>query len=121
MGKENGIFVFSANGQATEEEACELTQRLIADIIADNSTVQWSFEQNRSNLSAFVGTLNNQRFHVESKNAPNGPMVHLECHNGGNHMYTVVDLCFEPEKSEILELYVRVSKRVFAELLQKRA
>ena len=115
MGKDTGFYVLLKDYQITEPEAMQLIRRLTADMIADETTATWSFDANRSNLSAFVGDFDSRVYHMDSRQTPNGVTVNLVCHEGGQYLYTVVDLCYEPEKSELLELYVRVSRRVHSE------
>ena len=115
MGKETGFYVLHKDYQITEPEALQLIRRLTADMIAAESKANWSFDSNRSSLSAFVGMFDSRVYHLASQQTPHGVNVHLVCHEGGQYLYTFIDLCYEPEKSELLELYVRVSRRVHSE------
>ena len=115
MGRETGFYVLHKDYQISEPEAMTLVRRLIADMLAPETKAHWSFDANRSNLSAFVGDFDSRVYHMDSRQTPNGVTVNLVCHEGGQYLYTVVDLCYEPEKSELLELYVRVSRRVHSE------
>lgn len=115
MGKETGFYVLHKDYQITEFEAMQLIRRLTADMTAEETKATWSFDSNRSSLSAFVGTFDSRVYHMASQQTPQGVTVHLVCHENGQYLYTIADLCYEPEKSELLELYVRVSKRVHTE------
>lgn len=115
MGKETGFYVLRKDYEITEFEAMKLIRQLTADMIAAESKANWSFDSNRSNLSAFVGNFNSRVYHMASQQTPEGVSVNLVCHEDGQYLYTIVDLCYEPEKSELLELYVRVSRRVHSE------
>lgn len=111
----DGYYLISApDYHTTEETAMEFLQFLSADVDATQPQVQWSFHPKRSNLSVFFGIgLNGGTNHVvlEKSAIKGGFQVILNFYEGTKPQYTMVDLCREPQ-SELLDLYVRVSRAV---------
>lgn len=117
MGKD-GFYVFhKPEHPLTEVEAKKLIRQLTEDTNSDDPLWVWKFNPNRSSLSAFVGHSSDDSessFQIEREDLRTEIHVQLTAFAGPISRYSVIDLCYEPEKSELLRLYTQIAKTVHA-------
>ncbi len=121
---QDGFYVFTKPGyQMLNVEARRMIRQLVRDAESDTPQVHWGHNPDRSNLSAFLGEgYDGGRYCLKiCKELINGnTQLTLECCEGNLSCYTIVDLCHEPEKSELLRLHTQVAKKVYAEAIATR-
>lgn len=104
-------------------DAIKLVHSLTTDASSVNPQIRWDYHPDRSNLGVFLGTGldGGKNTVVITKRTIKGNIEFLfEYFEGPIATYSVTDLCFEPEKSFLMELYAQVAPRVFERSLTHR-
>jgi hypothetical protein len=119
-----GLYLFQRQDCSVSiTDAIQLVHALIADISSDTPHIHWGYHPDRSNLGVFLGTGldNGKNAVIIAKRTIKGNIeFQFEFFEGAIATYSVTDLCFEQEKSFLMELYAQVAPRVFERSLTHR-
>ena len=120
----DGLYYFARQDYTADvSDAIKLVHILTADITSDSPHIHWDYHPDRSSLGVFLGTGlgGGKNTVVITKRTIKGNTEFLfEYFEGPIATYSVTDLCFEPEKSFLMELYAQVAPRVFERSLTHR-
>ena len=119
-----GLYLFNRKDCTTSiSDATKLVHFLTADITSGTPQIHWGFHPERGNMNVFIGTGldgGKNRVVIQKNTLKDGLDVLFEFYEGPILQYSVTDLCFEPEKSFLLQLYVQVAPRVIEATLINR-
>ena len=120
----DGLYLFNRHDYTIEvAEVMKFIRTLFDDVVSDSPCVRWDYHPKRSSMSIFLGTGFNDgstTVTIEKKTLPHEIQLVLHVFEGPILKYTVADLCFEPEKSQLLKLYAQVAPMVLDKALGKR-
>lgn len=104
----------------TSMEALNLIDFLLSDITSDNPQIHWRFHPKYHSTNIYLGTgLNGGKNEVTVHKTiyKDGMTVSFEYFEGPISLYTIVDLCFDPDNSALLKLNAQVAPRAIAAAL----